>query len=166
MSTEDAIKAKLGHIRDAVLKKLVADEEVRQALEKACKEAWKEACKQWMESVVEQAWDPRKALIGWAEMAVYPKHLLGTSEADAKKKATSGDGQYWPKEACESLIRRTLIDGRWGRGGGTVHAFYDFSPRIIGFNGGTGEPTSRHRAEITQGTPPKMHGHPKIDWNV
>jgi hypothetical protein len=165
MAAEDAIKKKLDHMRESVLKKLVAHEEVRQALEKACKDAWRDACKKWVESIVEQAWDPRKALIDMSKMAVYAKHLVATSAADAEKKSSgSGAAQYWPKEGYEDLVRNTLVNGHWGRiEGGTVHAFFDFAPRIVGYDGGN--PTSRHRGELTQSDPAQMHGHPKIIWS-
>ena len=43
-----------------------------------------------------------------------------------------------------------------------MHAFLDFAPRIVGFDGG--KPTSRHRGELTKSDPADMHGHPKIAW--
>jgi hypothetical protein len=91
-------------------------------------------------------------------MAVYSKHLLATSKDDAIEKSKT-NAQYWPKEACEELVRSTLLHGDWVRGGTTVHAYFDFG-RVIGFDGGN--PSMNHRAEITQATPAQMHGHPRI----
>jgi hypothetical protein len=160
MSAEDAIKEKLGGMRDDVLKKLIADERVHTALEQACKAAWSAACKKWVESVIEQAWDPRVDLIKWAKMAVYPKHLLATTEPDAVKLSKT-NAQYWPKDGCEELVRTTLLNGQWVRGGSTVHAYFDFAPRVVGFDGGA--PSTRHRGELTQGSPAEMHGHPRLN---
>ena len=53
----------------------------------------------------------------------------------------------------------TLESGSWGRDGTTVHAFKTYG-EVVGFDGGT--ETKRHRAELTSGTPPVAHGHPRI----
>ncbi len=139
--------------------KLVSDEKIHEALKQACKAAWAAACKTWTDSVIAQTWNPRKALIKWATMAVYSKHLLATSEADAIAKSKT-NAQYWPKEACEELVRHTLLHGEWTRGGTTVHAYFDFAPRVVGFDGG--QPSTRHRGELTQSGTPEMHGHPRL----
>jgi hypothetical protein len=163
MAAGDVIKQKLQAMDEtALVQSLAADAEVRSALDQLCQTAWTAACDKWIESVLTQPWNPRRALIGWAKMAVYPKHLKGKSEADAQAKSNGGDAQYWPLDGYEDLVRDTLLNGQWGREGTTVHAYSDYGARIIGFDGG--KPTGRHRAEITQGSPPEMHGHPRISW--
>jgi hypothetical protein len=164
MGLEDSIKKQPGYLRAETLRKLVADADIKATLERMCKDAWTESCNKWVESVVESAWNPRKDLIDWAIMAIYPKHLKGTTDKDAQSIASTGDGQYWPKSGCEFRVRDTLLTGDWKRVGTTVHAFKEYGENI-GFDGGTGTATGRHRAELTQATPPQMHGHPKINWS-
>jgi hypothetical protein len=164
MGLEDSIKKQPGYLRAETLRKLVADADIKATLERMCKDAWEESCNKWVESIIESAWNPRKDLIDWAEMAIYPKHLKGTDIDNAQSIASTGDGQYWPKSGCEGRVRDTLLTGDWKRVGTTVHAFKEYGDNI-GFDGGTGKATGRHRAELTQGRPPQMHGHPKIDWN-
>jgi hypothetical protein len=89
----------------------------------------------------------------------------GACEAPARDRRGRRDreveinAQYWPKTGHEQLVRHTLLHGQWVRGGSTVHAYFDFG-RVVGYDGG--KPSTNHRAEITQATPPQMHGHPRI----
>ncbi|HEX2686160.1 MAG TPA: hypothetical protein VHN14_06060, partial [Kofleriaceae bacterium] len=119
---------------------------------------WTAACKKWVDMVIAAPWNPRKALLDISAMAEHAKHLLATDEADAIEKSKI-NAQYWPKTGHEQLVRHTLLDGQWVRGGSTVHAYFDFG-RVVGYDGG--KPSTNHRAEITQATPPQMHGHPRI----